>query len=81
MSAQRFALEVKEKVVKQVTAHGHSVAEVAARLGVSTHCLYKWVKPFLPADQSSSLRNYSKPRAKSCGCAVRCAVSKNNGIS
>ena len=27
---------------------GYSVAEVAARLGVSTHSLYKWVKAVSP---------------------------------
>ena len=48
MSAQRFTPEFKEEAVKQVTEHGYSVAEVAARLGVSTHSLYKWVKAVSP---------------------------------
>ena len=48
MSAQRFTPEFKEEAVKQVTERGHSVAEVAARLGVSTHSLYKWVKAVSP---------------------------------
>lgn len=48
MSAQRFTPEFKEEAIKQVTERGYSVAEVAARLGVSTHSLYKWVKAVSP---------------------------------
>ena len=48
MSAQRFTPEFKEEAVKQVTERGHSVAEVAAHLGVSTQSLYKWVKAISP---------------------------------
>ena len=29
---------------QQITQRGHSVAEVSARLGVSQHSLYKWIK-------------------------------------
>jgi transposase len=52
MSAQRFPPEFKEEAVKQVNERGYSVAEVAARLGVSTHSLYKWVKAASP-DQTA----------------------------
>jgi len=48
MSAQRFSPEFKDEAVKQVTERGYSVAEVAARLGVSSHSLYKWVKAVTP---------------------------------
>ena len=48
MSAQRFPPEFKEEAVKQVNERGYSVAEVATRLGVSTHSLYKWVKAASP---------------------------------
>ena len=48
MSAQRFPPEFKEEAVKQINVRGGSVAEVAARLGVSTHSLYKWVKATSP---------------------------------
>ena len=48
MSAQRFTPEFKEEAVKQVTEKGPSVAEVAVRLGMSTHNLYKWVKAVSP---------------------------------
>ena len=44
MSTQRFTPEFKEEAVKQVTERGYSVAGVSARLGVSCHSLYKWVR-------------------------------------
>lgn len=48
MSTPRFTPEFKEEAVKQVTERGYSVTEVAARLGVSSHSLYKWVKAVAP---------------------------------
>jgi transposase len=48
MSTQRFTPEFKEEAVKQVIERGYSVADVAARLGVSAHSLYKWVKAVAP---------------------------------
>ena len=48
MSSQRFTPEFKEEAVRQVLDRGYSVAEISARLGVSTHSLYKWVKAVTP---------------------------------
>ena len=48
MSQQRYSPEFKDEAVRQVTEKGHSVQEVAARLGVSSHSLYKWVKAVRP---------------------------------
>ncbi len=48
MGHQRYTPEFKEEAVRQVTEKGHSVHEVAARLGVSSHSLYKWVKGASP---------------------------------
>ncbi|RTX24849.1 hypothetical protein DZA21_31660 [Pseudomonas aeruginosa] len=44
MSTQRFTPEFKAEAVRQVIERGYSVAEITARLGVSTHSLHKWVK-------------------------------------
>ena len=44
MSSQRYPEEFKTEAVKQILDHGHSVAKVSNRLGVSTHSLYKWVR-------------------------------------
>ena len=48
MGTPRFTPEFKEEAVKQVTERGYSVSEVAARIGVSAHSLYKWVKSVSP---------------------------------
>ncbi|RKZ11638.1 hypothetical protein DRQ50_13260 [bacterium] len=49
MSHQRFSPEFKDEAVRQITQRGYPVKEVAERLGVSTHSLYKWVKEAKPA--------------------------------
>lgn len=48
MSSHRFTPECKEEAVRQVVERGYSVSEVSARLGDSTHSLYKWVKAVTP---------------------------------
>ena len=48
MSTQRYTPEFKEEAVRQVAERGYPVPEVAARLGVSAHSLYKWVKAVMP---------------------------------
>ncbi len=64
MSSKRYTEEFKVEAVRQVTDRGHSVAEVAARLGVSIHSLYAWRKQYgrsgpaqaAAADQADELR-------------------------
>jgi transposase len=56
MSSQRFAPEFKDEAVRQVVERGHPVGEVAERLGVSAHSLYKWVKAVKP-DKSQQHAN------------------------
>lgn len=52
MSTQRFTPKFKEKAVKQVVERSYSVPDIAARLGVSAHSLYKWVKAYsVPASE------------------------------
>lgn len=48
MSSKRYHEEFKIEAVKQVTKKGHSVAEVATRLGTTTHSLYAWIKRYDP---------------------------------
>jgi transposase len=48
MSTQRYTPEFKEEAVRQVVERGYPVQKVAARLGVSSHSLYKWVKAVTP---------------------------------
>jgi len=44
MSQKRYPEEFKIEAVRQIAQRGHPVAEVSARLGVSQHSLYKWIK-------------------------------------
>ncbi len=46
MSAKRYTGEFKIEAVKQVTERGHRLADVAARLGVTTHSMYAWIKRY-----------------------------------
>ena len=48
MSSKRYPPEFKDEAVRQVIKRGHKVADVAKRLGVSSHSLYQWVKAAQP---------------------------------
>ncbi|HBO4397763.1 IS3 family transposase [Achromobacter xylosoxidans] len=49
---QPYPEEFKIEAVKQITERGHGVADVSARIGVSQHSLYKWIKAYsVPAAQ------------------------------
>lgn len=48
MSNKRYSDEFKIEAVRQVVDHGHSVASVAERLGITTHSLYAWKKKYGP---------------------------------
>ena len=48
MSKKRYPDEFKIEAVKQVVDAGHSVADVAGRLGMTTHSLYAWISKFGP---------------------------------
>jgi transposase len=48
VSHQRYTPEFKDEAVRQVAEKGQGGTEVAARLGVSIHSLYNWVKAASP---------------------------------
>ena len=68
MSNKRYPEEFKIEAVKQVADRGHSVAEVASRLGTTTHSLYAWIKKYGPeandyqakADEQAEIRRLKK---------------------
>ena len=49
MSGQRYTPEFKDEAVKLITERGYSVTDVAERLGVSRHSIYKWLKAVQPS--------------------------------
>jgi transposase len=53
MARQYFTPEFKEEAVRQVLQRGYSVVEVAERVGVSAHSLYKWVRAAKAADPAN----------------------------
>jgi len=46
MTSRRCTEEFKIEAVKKVTERAYSVAEVAERLGTTTHGLYAWMKRY-----------------------------------
>ncbi|MFV8432410.1 transposase [Vibrio owensii] len=68
MSSKRYPEEFKIEAVKQVTEKCHSVADVAAQLGTTSHSLYAWIKPHGPnssqyqaqSDESAEIRRLKK---------------------
>jgi len=70
MSQQRYTPEFKDEAVRQVTEKGHSVQEVAACLGVSSHSLSKWVKAASPngSDRSPALHQNCDAIPERCNC-------------
>ena len=53
MGQRRFSPEFKDEAVRQVVERGYSVRDVAGRIGVSQHSLYKWVKDVKPSKEES----------------------------
>ena len=53
MSGQRYTPEFKDEAVKLITERGYSVTDVAERLGVSQHSIYKWLKAVQPLHNNS----------------------------
>ena len=57
MSSKRYPEEFKIEAVRQVTVRGHSVVEVASRLGTTTHSLYAWIKKYGPNAESYRVKS------------------------
>ena len=48
MGQRKFSEEFKAEAVRQVVDRGYRVSDVAARVGVSAHSLYKWTRASRP---------------------------------
>ena len=55
MGQRKYSEEFKAEAVRQVVERGYRVADVAQRVGVSPHSLYKWTRAARPtkAEQQS----------------------------
>ena len=42
MAGERYTQEFKVAAVQQITQEGHSIPDVARRLGITTKSLYNW---------------------------------------
>ena len=51
MGQPKLTPEFKDEAVRQVTERGYKVVKVAARLGVSSHSLYKCVRAVRPSKE------------------------------
>ena len=60
-SGKRYTEEFKIEAIKQVTERGYSVADVAERLGTTTHSMYAWLKRY--GEQSPQQANKTDDQA------------------
>jgi len=62
---KKYPDEFKKEAVRQVVEKGHSVPDVAKRLGISDKSLYLWVsKSKVPASQSAEQDEIRKLKAE-----------------
>ena len=64
MRSKRCPPEFKDEAVRQVLKRGHKVADVAERLGVSSHTLYQWVKAAQPDEADTRLAELVEARSE-----------------
>ena len=66
MKRTKYTAEFKEEAVKQVIDKGHTVVDVAKRLGIAEGVLCTWVSKFKKADEpeSSDLKAMQAEMAK-----------------
>ena len=64
MSGKRYTDEFKAEAVRQVIDRGHRVADVAERLGITEHSLYRWVRKVRPSKEEREAADLDEARAK-----------------
>lgn len=64
MSSPRYTPEFKDEAVRQVVERNHSVADVAERLGVSTHSLYAWIKAIKPGRNEQQTQELNEAQSE-----------------
>ncbi|MGD9698428.1 MAG: transposase [Acinetobacter sp.] len=64
MSGQRYTADFKDGAVKLITERGYSITDVAKRLGVSQHSIYKLLKADQPFHKNSDKDELLKVKKK-----------------
>jgi transposase-like protein len=59
MSSKRYTEEFRIEAIRQVVDRGYSIAEVADRLGTTTHSLYVWKKKYGPDSAEHQVKTES----------------------
>ena len=54
MQKAKYTAEFKEETVRQIIDRGHSVVDVAKRLGIGDGLMYTWVKKLKAANEPVS---------------------------
>ena len=79
MSGKRYREEFKKDAVQQVIERGYSVAEVADRLGVTTHSLYSWLRRYGPSNPAKQQQDESEQEIRRLKAELR-RVSEERDI-
>lgn len=64
MQRAKYTSEFKEEAVRQVVDKGHSVIDVAKRLGIGDQILYKWVKKFKDTNKPVAIDDMKSMQAE-----------------
>lgn len=64
MSGKRYTEEFKIEAIRPVVDRGYSIAEVADRLGTTTHSLYAWKKKYGPDSAEHQVKTESNQEIK-----------------
>jgi len=64
MQRAKYTAEFKEEAVRQVIDRGHSVIDVAKRLGIGDGLLYTWVKKFKAANEPVAIYDMKSLQAE-----------------
>ena len=64
MQKAKYTAEFKEEAVRQVIDRGHSVVDVAKRLGIGDDLLYTWVKKFKAANEPVAIDDMKSMQAE-----------------
>ena len=81
MNGQRYTPEFKDEAVKLITERGYSVSDVAERLGVSQHSIYKWLNAVQPLRNNPNEHELLEAKKETLRLKSQLKQMKKSGIS